>query len=116
LKESSLKGFQIHWYKKAKLSKAQKIQIKKSITDMSDTILQSMDCAKKEASEDPAFEVRLPLPFLASPQAYLTVEYCNDAWHLLLETVSDCIGELVCVDFPCIQMLKSNEIEEEALL
>jgi hypothetical protein len=116
LKEASLKGFQIRWYKKAKFSKAQKTQIKKSIRDMSDIILQSMGCAKKEASQDPAPEIRLPLPSLASHQVYLTVEYCNNAWHLLLETVSDCIGELVCVGFPCIQMLKSSEVEEEALL
>lgn len=113
--KSSIKGFRIRWNKELRLSQTQKQQLKKDLQGMSEKILLAMNCAKEEESRNEIAEMRLPLPAHAHLHAYLTVEYCNDAWHLILETYNDCIGEIMCADAKCIQMLKSSDVEEEAL-
>jgi hypothetical protein len=113
--KSSIKGFRIRWNKKLKLSQIQKRQLKKDLHDMSERILHAMNCAKDEGFRHEIAEMRLPLPAHAHLHAYLTIEYCDDAWHLILETYNDCLGEVVCPDSTCIQMLENSEVEEEFL-
>ncbi len=82
---------------------------------MSKKIFGAMECAKEEEARNEPAEIRLPLPHHTGLHAYLTVEYCNDAWHLILETCKDCIAELICPDGECIQMLKDSDVEEETI-
>ncbi len=113
--KSSIKGFRIRWNRETKLTQIQRQQLKDDLLGMSESILHAMDCAKEEGSRNEIAEMRLPLPVHARLHAYLTVEYCNDAWHLILETYRECIGEIVCPHSKCIQVLKNSEVEEEIL-
>ncbi len=113
--KSSVKGFRIRWNKKSKLTQSQKQALKKDLLGISEEILRAMDCAKEEGARNEIAEVRLPLPTHAHLHAYLTIEYCNDAWHMILETYDECLGELVCPGNECIQMLEDHDIDEEVL-
>jgi hypothetical protein len=112
----SLKGFQIRWCKKAKLSPAEKQKIKKDLHEMSGKILKVMEAAKDEDTRKEVAEMRFPLPSIPHLKAYLTIEYCNGSWHIFMETYSTCIGEILREGGPFIQMLKMNEIEQEEIL
>jgi hypothetical protein len=113
---SSLEGFKIRWCKKAALSQDQKQAVKKDLTDLFDKIIAVMNDTKEENTRKELGEVRLRLPSIPRLKAYLTVEYCNDAWHIFMETYANCIGEIFRKDGPFIQMLDEDEVEEEETL
>jgi hypothetical protein len=112
----SLKGFKIRWCKRAKLSYVQKQKVKKELYDLSDKITKVMNCTKEEYARKELAEIRFPLPSIPHLKAYLTVEYCNEGWHIFMETYSDCIGEILCENEQFIQMLNEDEVEEEETL
>ncbi len=112
---SSLEGYRILWCRQNKLSKSDKQVIKKNLLDMSQRVLDVMKCAKEEGLQEESAIARMPLPHHAHFQAYLTIERCNGAWHIFVETLSECIGEVVGKDERFIQMLKEDEFEEEVL-
>jgi hypothetical protein len=111
-----IKGFKVRWCRKANLSQDQKQKIKKDLYDLSDKIKKVMNSAKEEDSRKELAEIRFPLPSIPHLKAYLAVEYCNNAWHIFMETYSYCIGEILREGEPFIQMLKKNEIQEEETL
>ncbi len=113
--ESSVKGFRIRWNKEPRLDQSQRQHLKKDLLSMAEEILRAMDSAKEEGARNEIAEVRLPLPAHAHLHAYLTIEYSNDAWHMILETLDECLGEIVCPSTECIQMLDDNEVDEEVL-
>jgi hypothetical protein len=45
----------------------------------------------------------------------LTIEYGDDAWHLILETRAECIAEIIQEGKPFIQMLKASDVEVETI-
>ncbi len=77
--------------------------------------MQALNHTEDESSENKVEEVRLQIPSISHPKVYLTIECCNDAWHLILETYSDCIGEVMLGGSPSIQMLKNTDIEAESI-
>jgi hypothetical protein len=112
LEKSSIKGFQIRWSKKANVSEAKKHQIRTELEHMSDEIFQAMNDTKTEALQN----MRLPLPSkYARFRLYLTIEYGDDAWHLILETRAECIAEIIQEGKPFIQMLKASDVEVETI-
>ena len=111
----SLRGFKIRWCKKTKLTQAQRQNIKNDLHNLSDRIMKVMNGTKEEDSRKEIAEMRFPLPSIPHLKVYLTIEYCNNAWHIFIETYSDCIGEIVSEGRPFIQMLKKEEVEEETL-
>ena len=116
MQKSSIKGFQIRWSKKAKLSEAEKYQIKIKLEHMSDEILQAMNCTKTETLQNKVEQMRLPLRSKHNRfRVYLAIEYCIDGWHLILETYADCLGEIVHKGEAFIQMLKANDVEVETI-
>jgi hypothetical protein len=116
MSKSSLKGFKIRWCKKAKLSKDQKQKVKKDLYDLDDKIMKVMNGTKEEDSRKEVAEIRFSLPSIPNLKAYVTIEYCNDSWHIFMETYSFCIGEILREGGPFIQLLKKDEVEEEELL
>ena len=116
MEKSTLKGFQICWSKKAKLSEAEKQRIITELEQMSDEILQAMNGTKTKALQNKVAEMRLPLPSKYKRfRMYLTIEYGTDAWHLILMTRTDCIAEIVHEGRPFIQMFKANDVEVETI-
>lgn len=113
--KSSIKGFRIRWNKESGLTENQKEHLRKNLLAMSEKIFQSMECAKEEAARNEVAELRLPLPPHTHLHSFLTIEYSNNGWHMILETLDECIGEIVCPDAECIQMLKKSDVEEETL-
>ena len=111
----SLKGSKIRWCKKAKLSQTEKQKIKKDLHLMSEKIMKVIDGTKEEDSRREVGEMRFRLSSVSNLEVYLTIEYCNNAWHIFMETYSDCIGEIVSEGGPFLQMLKKEEVEEETL-
>jgi hypothetical protein len=111
----SLRGFKIRWCKEAKLSQTEKQKIKKDLHHMSEKIMKVMNGTKEEDSRREVGEMRFRLSSFPHSKVYLTIEYCNNAWHIFMETFSDCIGEIVCEGGSFIQMLKKEEVEEETL-
>ncbi len=111
----SLRGFRILWNRKLRLPETQKQQLKKDLREMAERIIEAKNCAKEEGLRHEIAEIRLPLPPHARLHAYLTIEYCDNAWHLILETYKNWLGEIMCPDSTCIQMLKSGDVEEEIL-
>ena len=99
---SSINSFKIRWCKKAKLSKDLKQKAKKDLYDLD---------SRKEVAE-----IRFSLQSIPHLKAYVTIEYCNDSWHIFMETYSFCIGEILREGGPFIQLLKKDEVEEEELL
>ncbi len=53
---------------------------------MSRVISEAMDCTEEEGQKEEAAEMRLQLSQHGKKEVLLTVEYCNDAWHLVIET------------------------------
>ncbi len=89
--------------------------IKKDLLGMSQRILDVMRCAQEEGLQDGSAFARMPLSRHAHFQAYLTIERCKDAWHIFVETLSECICEIVGKDEHFIQMLKEGEYEMDLL-
>jgi thioredoxin 1 len=115
LPEVTAKGFQIRWFKKAKVSNRERQLVKKDLESMSGIIGKVLNCTKEEALENPEPEIRLPLRSQKHRDVYLTIEYCNNGWHLILESPTEIIGEIVSRGFPFIQTLKENEIETDII-
>ena len=111
--EAAVKGFQIRWLKKTKVSSRDRKLVKRDLKGMSEIIKKALNCTKEEALENRAAEIRLPLSSHAHRDVYLTIEYCNDGWHLILESPTEIIGEIVSRGFPFIQTLEENEIETD---
>ncbi len=88
--------------------------IKKDLLDMSKRVLDVIRCAKEENLEEGTI-ARMQLPRHAHLKAYLAIERCNDTWHVFVETLSECIGEIIGEGEPFIQMLKKGEFEEDVL-
>jgi thioredoxin 1 len=112
---ANVKGFQIRWFKKTKTSSRDRKLIKRDLQSMSEIINKALKCTKEEAMEDRAGEIRLPLPSHTHRDVYLTIEYCNDGWHLILESPTDIVGEIVSEGFPFIRTLEENEVETDAI-
>ncbi len=112
---SSLEGYRILWCKENKLSESERLLVKKDLLGMSKRILDVMKRVKEEDLQDEGPVARMPLPRHAHLQAYLAIERCNEAWHVFVETISDCIGEIVGDGEQFIQVLKDGEFEEDVL-
>jgi thioredoxin 1 len=115
LPEVNVKGLQIRWFKKTKFSNRERQLVKRDLKNMSGIINKVLNCTKEEALENPEPEIRLPLPSHAHRDIYLTIEYCNNGWHLILESPTEIIGEIVSMGFPFIRTLKENEIETDII-
>jgi thioredoxin 1 len=113
--EVNVKDFQIRWFKKTKVSIRDRQLVKRDLQNMSEIIKKALNCAKEEGLENRASEIRLPLPSHTHRDVYLTVEYCNDGWHLILESPTEIIGEIVSRGFPFIQTLEENDIETDVI-
>jgi thioredoxin 1 len=113
--EVTVKGFQIRWFKKTKVSSRERQLVKRDLESMSETIKKALNFTKEEALENRVAEIRLPLPSHTHRDIYLTIEYCNDGWHLILESPTETIGEIVSRGFPFIQTLEKNEIETDVI-
>jgi len=107
----SVVGCQIRWFKKATISKKTRQLVKKNLRDMSTVLEKVMNCTKEEALENRAAEIRLAV----APPVYLVVEYCQDSWHLGLETYSEPVGEIVCKGAPFVTELNDEDIETETI-
>jgi thioredoxin 1 len=115
LPEVTVKDLQIRWCKKTKFSKKDRQLVKRDLKNMLGLINKVLNSTKEEALENPEPEIRLPLPSQKTRDVYLTIEYCNNAWHLILESPTEIIGEIVSRGLPFIQTLKENEIETDAI-
>jgi thioredoxin 1 len=115
LPEVTMKGLQIRWFKKTNVSNRDRQLLKRDLENMSGIINKVLNCTKEEALENPVPEIRLPLPSHTRRDAYLTIEYCNNGWHLILESPTEIIGEIVSRGLPFIQTLKENEIETDVI-
>lgn len=113
--EVAVKDFQIRWFKKTKVSDRDRRLVKRDLESMSEIIKKALNCTKEEALENRAAEIRLPFPSHTHRDVYLTIEYCNDGWHLILESPTEIIGEIVSRGFPFIQTLEENEIETDVI-
>jgi thioredoxin 1 len=111
--EVTVKGFQIRWFKKTKVSSRDRRLVKRDLEGMSEIIKKALNCTKEEALENRVAEIRLPLPSHTRRDVYLTIEYCNNGWHLILESPTEIIGEIVRKGSPFIQTLEENEIDTE---
>ncbi len=98
---------QIRWCKEAKTPSKEKQAIKRKLKGMTRIIEEAMAYTKKE----PVEEVRLSV----APEVYAVVEYCENSWHLGLETVSQYLGEVVCRGAPLICLLKDEAVETESI-
>jgi thioredoxin 1 len=115
LPEVTMKGSQIRWYKKTKISNKDRQLVKRDLEGMSGIINKILNCTKEEALENPLPEIRLPLPSHTHRDIYLTIAYRDNRWHLILESPTEIIGEIVSRGFPFIQTLKENEIETDVI-
>ena len=102
-------GYQIRWYKKTTTTKKTKELIKKNLIRMSTTLEKIMNITREEALENRPSEVRLPV----TPSVYLAVEYCQDNWHLGLETYTEPVGEVDRKGAPFVTVLDDKDVETE---
>jgi hypothetical protein len=70
-----------------------------------------MHCTREEALENRPTEIRLAV----APPVYLAVEYCQNGWHLFLETYSEAVGEIMRKGSPFITELDDKDIETETI-
>jgi len=61
--------------------------------------------------ENRVSEIRLAV----APPVYLAVEYCQDSWHLGLETYSEAVGEIVRKGAPFTSELDDKDVETEII-
>jgi thioredoxin 1 len=107
----SIAGCHIRWCKKTTISKTQRQLIKKNLRGMSALLEKVMNCTREEALENRVAEIRLAV----APPVYLAVEYCQDTWHLGLETQSEAVGEIVCKGMPFMNELDDENVETEII-
>ena len=109
--EADTKRFQIRWLK-TKISHRDRQLIGKDLQSMQDIINKAIKCTKEEAMENRPSRalIRLPLRSQTDRNICLTIEYCNDNWHLILESPTDIVGEILTQGLSFIQMLEDKEI------
>ena len=107
----SVVGCQIRWFKKTITSTEQRELIKKNLKGMSALLEKVISCTKEEALENRVSEIRLAV----APPVYLAVEYCQDSWHLGLETYSEAVGEITCKGSPFTSELDDKDVETETI-
>jgi len=106
-----IEGCQIRWFKKTTISKKQRQLIKKNLRGMSALLEKVMNITREEALENRVGEIRLAV----APPVYLAVEYCQDSWHLGLETYSEGVGEIVRKGAPFTIELDDKDVETETI-
>ena len=106
---------QILWCKKAKVSKRDKLLIKKSLVEMAETIAKCMEFTKQEQMNNRVAEIRLHLIPHSAQKFYLVIETGTNAWHLFLETNEKIVGEIAREGGPFIRMLKDEDVEAETI-
>jgi len=77
------------------------------------TIEKTMEIAKEEDLNDRPSEIRLHLASRSRQKFYLTIECCENAWHLFLETCDTIVAEIVKEKGPFIKLLKDENVEVE---
>ena len=107
----SIVGCQIRWSKELTISKKTRQLIKKNLRGMSAILEKVMNCTREEALENRMAEIRLAV----APPVYLSVQYCEDGWHLGLETYSEGVGEIVRKGAPFIRELDDKHVETETV-
>lgn len=107
----SVVGCQIRWLKKTTISKKTRQLVKKNLIGIPAILEKVMNCTKEEAMENRVAEIRLAV----APPVYLAVEYCQDGWHLALETYSEPIGEIVRKGASFVTELDDKDIETETI-
>ena len=107
----SVTGCQIRWFKRTTISNKDRRTIKKNLKNTSSIIDKVMNLTKEEALENRFSEIRLPV----APPVYLSVEYCQDGWHLGLETQSEAMGEIVCKGAQFVKELEDKDVETETI-
>ena len=105
----SVAGCQIRWCRKT--SKKTRELVKKNLRRMSKTIEKVMNVTREETLCKRPTEIRLAV----APPVYLAVEYCQDNWHLGLETYSEPVGEIVCKGTRLLTELDDKNVETETL-
>lgn len=111
----SFEGFQILWCKKTKVSRKDRQLIKKSLIEKSETIGRLLEFTKQESLNNREAEIRLRLAPDAHQKFYLAVESGMNAWHLLLETNTAGIGEIVHEGGKFMRLLNDKDVEVETL-
>lgn len=107
----SFKGCQIRWCKKAEVTSKDKRTITKNLESMSELIQKAMNYTKEKTLEDIAEEIRISV----GPKIYLVIEYCQNSWHLGLETTTDYVGEIVGKAAPLICLLEDKDVKAERI-
>jgi len=105
----SIVGCQIRWFKKTTISKKTRQTIRKKLRDMSPTLEKAMNFTREESLENRSGEIRLAV----APPVYLAVEYCQNNWHIGLETNEEPVGEVVREGGPYIAILDDKDVETE---
>jgi len=109
--KSPVTGCQIRWLKKTTIPKRQRQLIKKNLRGMSPLLEKIMNITREETLEDRPTEIRLAV----APPVYLAVEYCQDSWHMILETYSEAIGEIACKGAPFTVEFDDKDVETETI-
>lgn len=107
----SFKGYKIRWCRKAKVPERTKRKIVKNLRGMAQIIGKTLNYTKEKALEGVPEEIRLSV----MPEIYVVIEYCQNAWHLGLETTAEYLGEIVGEDVPLICLLEDNEVKSEKI-
>ena len=107
----SIAGCQIRWCRKTTISNKTRELIKKNLGKMSTTIEKIMNVTREETLDKRPTEIRLAI----APPAYLAVEYCQDNWHLGLETYSEPVGEIVSKEGKFFTELDDKDVETEQM-
>ncbi len=107
----SFKGSQIRWCKKTKVTNKDKKTIIRNLESRSKIIREAMNHTKEKALQNQVEEIRLSI----KPGIYLVIEYCQDSWHLGLETLTDYVGEIVGKGEPLISLLEDKDVSVEGI-
>jgi len=107
----SIAGCQIRWCRKTTISNEIRELVKKNLRKMSTTIDKIMNVTKEETLDKKPTEIRLAI----APPVYLAVEYCQDNWHLGLETYNEPVGEIVSKDGKFFTELDDKDVETEQI-
>jgi thioredoxin 1 len=107
----SFRGYTIRWCKEAKVAEKTKRRITKNLQGMSQIVGKALKYTKEKVLEGVPEEIRLSV----AREVYLVIEYCQDAWHLGLETANSYLGEIVGEKAPLICLLEDKEVKPEKI-
>ena len=113
--QDSLEGFEVRWLKKSEISELEKRKIIDALKANSEKLFGIMNCVEDETLKDNPEEVRLPLLEFNGKKVYVVVEYGTEAWHLILETDTDCIGEIAKEEKHFMSLLDRDEVDIETI-